>query len=230
MNIDHKEPDWLRESRTLSTAEVSDALDFFSLPGSALGIGPIAGPKNLFGLAFTIRFAPIDRFNPGTVGDFIDRLDPGTVVVLDNAGRKDCTVWGGILSRLAAHKGIGGTVVNGVCRDTAEAEEAGYPLYACGRFMRTGKDRVQVEAYEEPVMLGDVRVCQGDLVMGDSDGVVVVPRERMEAVLKKALETRLIETKIIEDALAGMPLTDARKKHGYHTLQRAPEALNTGGA
>jgi regulator of RNase E activity RraA len=220
------EPLWLSQARSLSTAEVSDALDFFSLPGSALGIRPVAGPAKLFGQAFTIRFAPIDRFAPGTVGDFIDRLAPGTVVVLDNGGRLDCTVWGGILSQLAAKKRIGGTVVHGVCRDTVEAEEAGYPLYACSKFMRTGKDRVQVEAYEEPVMLGDVRVCQGDLVIGDADGVVVVPQQRMQQVLEKALQMRVVEAQILDAALAGVPLAEARKRFGYHTLQRAPDALD----
>lgn len=219
------EPHWLSQARSLSTAEVSDALDFFGLPGSALGIRPVAGPTKLFGQAFTVRFAPIDRFAPGTVGDFIDRLTPGTVVVLDNGGRLDCTVWGGILSQLAAHKGVGGTVVHGVCRDTAEADEAGYPLYACGKFMRTGKDRVQVEAYEQPVSLGDVRVCQGDLVIGDADGVAVVPQQRMQQVLEKALQMRAVEQQILQAALAGMPLAESRKKYGYHTLQRAPDAL-----
>lgn len=219
------EPRWLSESRSLSTAEVSDALDFFNLPGSALGIRSVAGPAKLFGEAFTVRFAAIDRFQPGTVGDFIDRLVPGSVVVLDNGGRLDCTVWGGILSQLAAQKRIGGTVVNGVCRDTAEADEAGYALYACGKFMRTGKDRVQVEGYEQPVMLGDVRVCQGDLVIGDADGVVVVPRLRMQEVLTKALETRIVEAQILEAALGGMPLVEARKKYGYHTLQRSATTL-----
>jgi regulator of RNase E activity RraA len=225
MNSELNEPEWLRQSRSLSTAEVSDALDFFNLPGSAAGIAPVAGPAKLFGTAFTIRFAPIDHFEPGTVGDFIDRLVPGTVAVLDNGGRLDCTVWGGILSRLAAHKQIGGTVVHGVCRDTVEADEAGYPLYACGKFMRTGKDRVQVEAYEQPVMLGDVRVCPGDLLIGDADGVVVVPRQRMQEVLTKALETRVVEAQILDAALAGMPLAEARSKHGYHTLQRSPTTL-----
>lgn len=225
MTFRANEPEWLHQSRSLSTAEVSDALDYFGLPGSALGIKPIAGPAKLFGFAFTIRFAPIDRFKPGTVGDFIDRLEPGTVAVLDNGGRLDCTVWGGILSQIAAQKRIGGTVVNGVCRDTSEADTADYPLYACGKFMRTGKDRVQVEAYEAPVQLGDVRVCPGDLVIGDSDGVVVVPQQRMQDVLVKALETRAVETQILEAALAGMPLSEARKKYGYHTLQRAPTAL-----
>jgi regulator of RNase E activity RraA len=224
MTPDHLHSDWFDQARTLSTAEVSDALDAFNLPGSALGIRPIAGPAKLFGLAFTVRFAPIDRFEPGTVGDFIDTLQAGTVAVLDNAGRVDCTVWGGILSRLAAHKRLAGTVVHGVCRDTAEADDVGYPLYAKDRFMRTGKDRVQVEAYEQPVMLGDVRVCPGDLIVGDADGVVVVPRQRMQQVLTKALETRAVEEQILQAALAGLPLTEAREKFKYHTLQRSEES------
>lgn len=93
MQDDFEKLDWFNQARSLSTAEVSDALDYFGLPGSALGIKPVAGPQKLFGFAFTIRFAPIDRFEPGTVGDFIDTLVPGTVVVLDNGGRLDCTVW-----------------------------------------------------------------------------------------------------------------------------------------
>jgi len=222
---DLHEPEWLNLARGLSTAEASDALDYYELPGSALGIRPIAGPARLFGLAYTVRFAPIDHAQPGTVGDFIDRLAPGAVAVLDNGGRMDCTVWGGILSRLAAHKNIAGTVVHGVCRDTAEADEAGYPLYARGAFMRTGKDRVQVQAYEEPVTLGDVRVCPGDLLIGDADGIVVVPRGRMQEVLSKALETRALENRILDAALGGMPLIEARKQFGYHTLQRSPAKL-----
>lgn len=218
---DDLQSDWFQQAKGLSTAEVSDALDAMGLPGSALGIRPIAGPAKLFGLAFTVRFAPIDRFEPGTVGDFIDTLKPGTVAVLDNGGRLDCTVWGGILSRLAAHKGLSGTVVHGVCRDTAEADEVGYPLYANNRFMRTGKDRVQVEAYEQPVMLGDVRVCSGDLILGDADGVVVVPRQRIKEVLTRALETRVVEEQILQAALGGLPLNEARKKFKYHTLQRS---------
>ena len=216
--------DWFQQARTLSTAEVSDALDALKLPGSALGIRPVAGPAKLFGLAFTIRFAPIDRAAPGTVGDYIDRLAPGTVPVLDNGGRLDCTVWGGILSRLAAHKGLGGTVIHGVCRDTAEADEVRYPLYANGRFMRTGKDRVQVEAYEEPVTLGDLRVAHGDLMVGDGDGIVVVPQARMQEVLLKALEMRVVWERILAAALSVLPLTEARRQVNYHPLQRAADS------
>jgi regulator of RNase E activity RraA len=221
LSNEYQGQEWFENSRTLSTAEVSDALDALNLPGSALGIKPIAGGQRIFGFAFTVRFAAIDPFKPGTVGDFIDRLEPGTVVVLDNGGRMDCTVWGGILSQLAAHKKLGGTVVNGVCRDTAEADEVDYPLYALGKFMRTGKDRVQVEAYDEPVMLGDARVRPSDLIVADADGVVVVPSLKIKEVLTKALATREIENQILEAALSGMPLNEARKNFKYHTLQRS---------
>jgi len=224
MNTSISSTDWLEQAKTLSTAEISDALDALKLPGSAFGIRPVAGPAKLFGFAFTVRFAPIDRGEPGTVGDFIDTLQPGAVVVLDNGGRLDCTVWGGILSQLAAHKGLAGTVVHGVCRDTAEADAAGYPLYANGRFMRTGKDRVQVEAYEQPVSLGDTRVCPGDLIVGDADGIVVVPRARLHEVLTKALETRVVEEQILATALSGVPLSEARKQFKYHSLQRAADS------
>jgi Demethylmenaquinone methyltransferase len=209
-------------ARELTTAEVSDALDFFGLPGSALGIGLVAGPARIFGPAYTVRFAPVDPAEKGTVGDYIDNVPPGAVVVLDNAGRLDCTVWGGILSQVAKQRGVAGTVINGVCRDTAEAQACGYPLYSRGRFMRTGKDRVQVEAVEVPVSLGDVRVRPGDILVGDPDGIVVVPQERAGEVFDRALTTRRAEQAILEDALAGMRLSEARSKHGYHTLQRKP--------
>jgi regulator of RNase E activity RraA len=205
----------------LSTAEVSDALDALRLPGSALGIHHVAGRARLFGPAYTVRYAPVDVACPGTVGDYLDNTPQGAVVVLDNAGRRDCTVWGGILSRLAAHRGIAGTVVHGVCRDTAEANQAAYPLYACGRFMRTGKDRVQVEAVGEPVTVGEVRVAAGDFIVGDEDGIVVVPRERAAEVFERALVLRAAEQRIVDATLDGASLSQARRQAAYHTLQRA---------
>ena len=205
----------------LNTAEISDALDALRLPGSVLGVGHVAGRKRVFGPAYTVRYAPVDTMSPGTVGDYLDDTPRGAIVVLDNAGRTDCTVWGGILSQLAAHRGIGGTVIYGVCRDTAEAEQVGYPLYACGRFMRTGKDRVQVEAVGEVVSLGDVRVAAGDWIVADDDGVVVVPKVRAAEVFERAMALRHAEERIVAATLAGATLGEARRQAAYHTLQRA---------
>ena len=216
------EQDQFAQARGLSSAEVSDALDYFGLPGSAVGIRPVAGPRKLFGPAFTVRFGPVDTAQPGTVGDYLDEMPAGSVAVLDNAGRPDCTVWGGIMSQLAAHRAIAGTVVHGVCRDTREADAAGYPLFALGRFMRTGKDRVQVDAVGGPVSVAGVRVSPGDIVVADQDGVVFVPAGRAAEVFERALIMQAVEARIVAAALDGMPLAQARREFGYHTLQRKP--------
>lgn len=206
--------------RAMATASVSDALDRLRLPGSALGIAPLWPGQRMAGRAFTVRYVPAGAAL-GSVGDYIDDVAPDDVVVLDNAGRLYCTVWGDILTALAHAKGIAGTAIFGVCRDTALARELGYPIYSSGRFMRTGKDRVEVANVGVTVSLGDAQARPGDLIVGDDDGIVVVPRGHEERVLEVAGQITSAEGLILDDARSGMTLAKARAKHGYHTLQRA---------
>ena len=203
----------------LPTAAISDALDKLGLPGSALGIAPIFPGARLLGRAFTIRYAPVSPIDPGTVGDYIDDIGPGTVVVLDNQGRTDCTVWGDILTCVAHKKGVAGTVISGVCRDTARATELRYPIYSAGRFMRTGKERVEVVASGGPVNIGGVQVRAGDVLIGDDDGVVIVPAERAAEVARIARSISDVEDRILAAALEGGSLREARRQFGYHALQ-----------
>lgn len=203
-----------------SAATVSDALDRLGLRGSAHGIGPLSDSAAVFcGRAYTVRYVNSGS-TPGTVGDYLDDVAPGQVVVLDNGGRTDCTVWGDILTTMAADRGVAGTVIHGVCRDVARALELGYPIHSRGRFMRTGKDRVEVSDVQRPITLGDAQVVPGDLILGDADGVVVVPQSAEEAVLQVAKEISERESAIVADILAGSTLAAARAKHGYHKLQR----------
>jgi 4-hydroxy-4-methyl-2-oxoglutarate aldolase len=210
----------MSEFADLSTAEISDALDVLRLPGGALGICPVRDGLRLIARAFTVRYVPTDVI-PGTVGDYVDDVPPGCVVVLDNAGRMDCTVWGNILTEVASSRGVAGTVINGVCRDVAASRQFNYPLFSRGCFMRTGKDRVQVEEVGGPVSLGDVRVRSGDLLVGDDDGIVVVPVGCEAEVLEIALRTREAEDRIVTAVRSGTKLDEARRRHGYHQLQRA---------
>jgi regulator of RNase E activity RraA len=85
--------------------------------------------------------------------------------------------------------------------------------------MRTGKDRVQVEAVNQPVTIGRVRVAPLDLVRGDADGVVVVPREHEEAVLAAAEEIEAAEMRIRAAIRGGHRLDEARRAARYHQLQ-----------
>jgi regulator of RNase E activity RraA len=206
--------------RGMSTANISDALDRLRIPGSAHGISPLQNGQRMIGRAFTVQYVPAGS-PPGTVGDYIDDLEPGTVIVLDNDGRTYCTVWGDILTAVAMTKGMAGTVINGVCRDVYRALDGHYPIYSSGRFMRTGKDRVEVSAMQVPVSLGDVHVKPGDLLIGDDDGVLVVAKEHEERVLEAAIEIAELEDHIVEETLAGTPLREARVKYGYHQLQRS---------
>ncbi|MFF4630071.1 RraA family protein [Streptomyces griseorubiginosus] len=204
--------------RDLDTSHVSDALDRLGIAGQCLGIMPLDRSFRLAGPAFTVRYVPVGT-DPGSVGDYIDDLDPGTVVVLDNAGRMDATVWGDLLTATAARGGIGGTVIDGVCRDSDRALELGYPVYSRGRWMRTGKDRVRVDGYQVPVTAGGVRVEPGDLLLGDADGVVAVPASRADEVIAVAGQIRDAENRIRADVEQGSPLMTARAIAGYHTLQ-----------
>jgi 4-hydroxy-4-methyl-2-oxoglutarate aldolase len=206
-------------SVSTGTSAISDALDRLGLPGSAHGIAPLANGQRMAGPAFTIRYVAAGS-PPGTVGDYIDEVPAGAVVVLDNAGRTDCTVWGDILTAVAADRGVSGTAINGVCRDTHRALSIGYPIYSRGRFMRTGKDRVEVAEVGGAVNLGDVQVAAGDLVVGDDDGVVVIPAARVDEVLDLAVSISEREAAILADALGSGSLRGARNRYGYHQLQR----------
>ncbi|MCI2810970.1 RraA family protein [Eoetvoesiella caeni] len=202
----------------LDTATISDALDKHGLVGQCYRIMPRSNTFRMAGRAWTLMYGPAGS-PPGTVGDYIDDIDEDTVIVLDNNGRTDATVWGDILTEAASRKGVAGTVINGVNRDVALCIELNYPIYSLGNWMRTGKDRVQVEATQVPVNIGDVRVCPGDLVRGDADGVVVVPRAFEEQVLASAEAIQTAEDEIRHSVRGGLSLRDARAMHGYHNLQ-----------
>jgi len=190
---------------SLSTSTISDALDRFGLRAGCEGIFPIVSGVKMAGPAFTLRYVPVGQVK-GTVGDYIDIAQPGDVIVLDNNGRTDCTVWGDILTVVAKRKGISGTVIDGVCRDVPNILKEQYPIFTRGRFMVT-------------VSIGKTQVKPGDIMIGDDSGVVVVPGERGEEVLKLALEIETAENQIEEAVRSGLSLKEAREKYRYHSLQ-----------
>jgi len=204
----------------LDTPGVSDAMDKLGLHGQVLGIAPLANYANVVvGPAFTVKYVPASN-PPGTVGDFIDDVVQGDIVVIDNDGRLDCTVWGDIMTQYAGMRGIAATVIDGVCRDVNKALGDNYPLFTAGRFMRTGKDRVQVEAVNATVSIGTVRVASRDIVVADANGVVIVPRGRAEDVAKVARKIEETESNIRKLIAEGKTIGEARATLGYHTLQR----------
>ncbi len=202
----------------LDTSTISDALDRLGISGQCLNIKPRDPRFRMTGRAFTMLYRPVGK-PAGTVGDFIDDVAPGSVVAIDNGGRENATVWGDILTEIAHRRGIAGTVIDGACRDTALCMELGYPVFSKSYSMRTGKDRVQLDATEVAVNIGDARVAPGDILRGDADGVVAIPRQHEAEVLAVAEGIAMAEEAIRTSVRGGKRLDEARKEFGYHHLQ-----------
>lgn len=208
----------LKGFAALDTACISDAMDWLGIPGGLLGIHAVVPGTRLCGQAFTVHYTACGAVK-GTVGDFIDDVAPGQVVVIDNGGRLDCTVWGDIMSLYATVHKLGGTVIDGVCRDVDLIEELNYPIFTKSTYMVTDKDRVYVDRINEPISVSGVQVAPGDLMVADGSGALVVPFERCEEVLRAAREIEDKEEQIKQAVRQGTPLREARAKTGYHTLQ-----------
>lgn len=202
----------------LGVTAISDALDKLGIVGQAVGIMPVVRTMRFAGPAFTIRMLPTGQ-SGGAVGDYIDDVPAGAVVVIDNKGILDETVWGDILTFVAHSKGIAATVIDGVCRDSDRCVELGYPVFARGNTMRTGKDRTTADAYNVTVQIANVRVEAGDWLVGDADGVVSIPASRVDDVLAAAKAIEDAENRIRAMVAEGMRLDEARQHANYHALQ-----------
>jgi 4-hydroxy-4-methyl-2-oxoglutarate aldolase len=147
-----------------------------------VGIRPLwPGMPRVAGPAYTVRCVPGDNL---MVHAAIYRAAPGDVIVVE-AGDVDYAVAGGNVCAVAQRRGVAGFVVDGVVRDVAEARERGFPVLCRGVIPIPGaKDTLG--GLQGPVRVGGVEVHPGDIVVGDEEGVVVVPAARAAAVLAAA--------------------------------------------
>jgi len=146
------------------------------------GIRPLWSPMpRIAGPAFTVRCPAGDNL---MLHAAIHRADPGSVIVVQ-AGDVDYAVSGGNVCAVAQRRGIAAFVVDGVIRDIAEVRDMGFPVFARGVMPVPGAKNI-VTPLNEPVQCGGVTVGAGDVVVGDEEGIVVVPVARRESVLREA--------------------------------------------
>jgi 4-hydroxy-4-methyl-2-oxoglutarate aldolase len=203
----------------MNTATASDALDRLGIDSGCVGIRQIVTGTRAVGRAATVRFRPVNRVGKPNNVDFLDEIGAGQIAVLDNGAREYCSVWGDIMTAHAIARGVAGTVIDGVCRDISRMRELNYPMFSRGSFMHTGKDRVETDAVNVPVTVGQRQVRPGDIVIADDTGVVIVPAEKAEEVIVIAREIEEAEEAIIKLISSGKTLREAREIRGYYTLQ-----------
>jgi regulator of RNase E activity RraA len=160
----------------------------------------------------------IDVFGPqkkpfGLLTEALDALRPGEVYLASGGGMR-CAYWGELLTATARTRGAAGAVIDGFHRDTPKMLEQNWPVFSRGRFCQDSAVRTQVADFRCALEIGGVWVEPGDLVFGDLDGVVVVPRALEAEVIAKALEKARGE-KVVRRAIeGGMSATEAFRTFG----------------
>jgi len=210
---------FVQRALALDCAALSDALDRLGIAGQCYQIQPCDPKFRMAGHAYTILYRPAGHGETGHVGDYIDDVEPGSVIVIDNRGHHTMTTWGNILTEMAHQRKMAGTVIDGINRDVALCSELNYPIYSRGSWMRTGKGRIQLAGLQVPVQIGGVTVHPGDLLRGDADGVVVIPQAMQAQVLDIAEDITRKENTVRAAIRSGMRLDQARNQNQYHELQ-----------
>lgn len=145
-------------------------------------IRPLHRRMKLAGTALTVDVRPGDNL---MIHAAIAMARPGDVLVVDGKGDLGAALMGTIIMTACKQQGLAGVVVDGAVRDTLEIEEMGFPVFAAGH-NPNGPTKNVPGRIGHPVSVGGVTVRSGDFVLGDADGVVVIERERMEALLPQA--------------------------------------------
>lgn len=200
--------------KMIDAACVGDVVRGVGLNGIPEGIEPLTRDMTICGPAVTMRhIASYDNLNRARHEKvLVEMCKPGDVLVIDMGGRTDGGTWGGNITVEAIQRGLNGVVVDGGTRDILQIIDAGFPTFVRGHTLKhTHGAFMSTCLNTEPVQIGTppftVPVSPGDIVIGNADGVVIVPADRAEEILKLAQERHAGDLKMHK-------LLESGKKHG----------------
>lgn len=186
------------EWSAIPSAVVSDCLGRFSAMSG--DIRALSG-EHLVGPAYPLQVVVGDN---RSIHLALKDVPPGWVLVIDAGGYPDRAVWGGVLAEAARARGVAGVVIDGALRDVAELRQQGFPAFARGT-SPAGPHKAGGGVAAETVSCGGVLVGYGDLIVGDLDGVAVVPRDRIAATLDAVRQRLQLEQEWLDRIRAGVP-------------------------
>ncbi|MEG1326910.1 MAG: 4-carboxy-4-hydroxy-2-oxoadipate aldolase/oxaloacetate decarboxylase [Janthinobacterium sp.] len=168
------------------------------------GIKPIAPGMRLAGPALTVDTRPADNL---MLHYAMLKARPGDVLVVDAKGFLEAGVWGDVFTEQAQRIGLAGLVIHGAVRDAAAMTEAGFPVFSRGLSIK-GTGKHQPGRLNVTVTIGDVAIDPGDVIVGDQDGVVVVKRHEVDAVLRKSRQREEKEAQFRQQIRDGATTVD----------------------
>ena len=208
--------DLLKELQKTPTASISDALDRVGVKGfMSSKIKPAFEFQRVAGPAVTVKQIPThEREITLRALEAIDSAESGAVIVIavEGGSADDTALWGGLMGLTAKVRGVRAAVLDGGVRDLVEIREIGFPVFARSIVPSTSVGRMKVVGVNVPVSCGNVLVKPGDIIVGDWDGVVTIPLEKLNEVMEIARQIDETERKEAEELRKGAPFTEVIKK------------------
>ena len=143
----------------------------------------------------------------------LDEVKAGEVIAVSTNFSKRTCFWGELLTTLAVRKGCRGAVMDSYTRDTAKILKIGFPLFTTGFSPVDSKGRSEVIDYDCHIEISTVSINPGDIIFGDIDGVVIIPKDSAVEVVNKAFEKIHGENKVREELLAGKSVSEVYNKY-----------------
>lgn len=203
---------------TLYTPVVGDILDTLGLTHQFLPpqIRAMRADLKLAGRAMPVLV--VDVYGPqtkpfGYLTEALDQLEPGEVWVGSRIVQ-DVAMWGEILTATSQQRGAVGAVVDGYHRDTPQVLARDFPVFSWGGYAQDSSVRTAVREFRVPIEVGGVRIEPGDLIFGDEDGVLVIPRRVEDEVIEAALAKASTENVVGKAIDEGMSATEAFARYG----------------
>lgn len=203
----------------LYTAVISDVLDEMGYRDQVMtaDLRPIADRPLVVGRARTIL--AVDYYEPldepyGIELQFVDSLRPGDIVVAGTNQSVRNGLWGELLSTASQCRGARGAIIDGYVRDVRKIRSLGFPVWATGTKPVDSAGRGKSIAFDCRILCGGVHVQPGDIIFADDDGVIVIPGDLAEEVVRKASVKVAAEDSTRTDLLAGMSLSEVFRRRG----------------
>ena len=209
----------LQRFEKLYTGAINDALREACLLEQALPgrIKPLREYKTIAGFAFTVKSAP----NVKITGEMefrtqmLDDMSEDHFVIWDTSRDDKATLWGGVMTATAKRKKIKAACIDGGIRDTHQILKAEFPIFYEYRISNGSLGRCLITHYQIPIKIGDVDIKPGDIIVGDIDGIVVVPRDIAYNILIRAEQFLVNENEIFDWVHQGDTIQDITAKGGY---------------
>jgi len=201
------------------TGAISDVLREFCLLDQALPheIRPLRPERTVAGIAFTVKSAPNTRISGEMTfrTEMLNHMHEDAFVMWDASGDYRATMWGGVMTATAHGRGVRAACIDGGIRDTHQILEKDFPVFRRYQSPNGSLGRCLITHYQVAVRIGDVFIRPGDVVLGDIDGVIVVPRDIAYEVLLRAEEILANEKQIFNWVAEGKTIEDITSRGGY---------------